>query len=285
MCAAWTTCGRSAADAPIKRAVVSPCGPQKIEYRALVFRRSWRDRMLDNLDFQRRWLDRMLDTASANVASARSRSPDEFHSRPAARSVAAKPEASQRPSCAWPPSAGRFSTPSPPSTSSPRCWRRWEATRLRRFTGLLARLDEAKVNAARVRELFGPAYPSTSLISFSKRPPTVECERAELAHDEPVPKGGKQQLECRRPEQAGFLPSVDQDFAGLENGGDRHHHNIGPRRILCATADDHGGTLVSGGLVGEWEAYQDDVAEFKRHRKCCPRGCPIPSRRPARLWP
>ncbi len=52
---------------------------------------------------------------------------------------------------------------------------------------------------------------------------------------------------------------------GTQLGGDGHQDQVRPLAVIGLGADDNRGTLLGGGLVGERERDNDDVAEMVRH--------------------
>src|ERR1700730_5934182 len=74
-------------------------------------------------------------------------------------------------------------------------------------------------------------------------------------------------------------PDLTKYSRRAELAGDRHHDDVGPGGVVFAVADYDGGALLRGGLAGERERHQDDIAEAKEHRRRRRPDCSMPSRK------
>ena len=97
----------------------------------------------------------------------------------------------------------------------------------------------------------------------------VSVERAELAEHEVGLDGCEQGFDDGRLEQPGGLPVHDCDLAhggcGANLAGDGHQDEVRPLALIRLGADDDGGALLGGGLIGEGKRNDDDVSEAVGH--------------------
>lgn len=100
----------------------------------------------------------------------------------------------------------------------------------------------------------------------SERPAIFEGEASQLAPHETSFEGGEERLEDGGLEEPGFFPLCDGWFPDLVAGPDLtrdgEDDEIGPIAAVGLGADDDGGPLLAGGLIGKRKRHEQDISKL-----------------------